>query len=577
MTTTTVTATTAGCPFRIDASGSDIQGEATALRALGPATRILLPGDIPAWSVTEPRLIRHLLSHRDISKDARRHWPAYQTLPEDWPLRIWVDVTNALSAYGQEHHRLRRPLQKAFTTRRVRALAPRIEQITQQLLDELGTDTADEPVDLRARFTWRLPLLVVNALLGVPESMHDDFRDALGNLFATNLTSEEAAAAPVRAYGLIGQLITYKSHHPGDDVTSSLIAAHSDGQISPQELADSLMLLIGAGHETTVSLLGHAVTNLLTHPEQLDLIRSGRATWEQAVEEALRHQAPIASIIMRVAVTDVTDQLSGITFAQGDAIVINYAAAGRDPVLHGDDGDQFDITRGTARDHLSFGHGAHLCLGAELARVEARIALSALFTRYPDLRLTVTPDRLQPLPSFISNGHRALPVHLGTAADNGPKPHGTRGPSPALRRVAGELLRGGSGEGIATRLCLSEHTVRGHIHSLRRLLGCPHRTARPVLTHQLLEGRHVDPPVLDSQAPSLTDAEQALLQALTTHSGTTRIADALGITVKKVRSGIGDLLGKTGAIDACHLVALGHGWGLLGTATRPASAVPTDL
>ncbi|WP_181803678.1 cytochrome P450 family protein [Streptomyces shenzhenensis] len=415
--TTTPTPTT-GCPYRLDGTGADIHGEAAALRALGPAARVLLPGGIPAWSVTDPHLIRRLLTHPDISKDAHQHWPAYinEEIPADWPLRIWVDVRNALSAYGPEHTRLRRPLAAAFSPRRVRALTPQIEMITRTLLDELQTAGPDQTVDLRADFAWRLPLLVVNAVLGVPGDLHDASRDAIGDLFATGLSPERAAQAPVTTYELINRLIARKREQPGDDVTSGLIAAHAEGQLTDRELADSLMLLIGAGHETTVNLLDHASVNLLLHPVQLALATSGQIGWERVVEEALRHQAPIATIILRFPVRDVHDEPTGLTFAHGEAIAINYAAAGRDPGLHGDDADRFDITRATVHDHLAFGHGAHLCLGAELARIEARIALAALFARFPGMRLAVEAEQLRSLPSLISNGHAQVPVVLGPAA-----------------------------------------------------------------------------------------------------------------------------------------------------------------
>lgn len=404
----------ADCPYRLDPAGQDIHGEAAALRALGPAARVLLPGDIPAWSVTDPELIRRLLTHPDISKDAHQHWPAYRNgeIPPDWPLRIWVDVRNALSAYGNEHTRLRRPLAAAFTARRVRALAPRIEEITHQLLDEIATTPAGAVVDLRARLAWRLPLLVVNAMLGVPTNMHDDFRDAIGDLFATDLSPQQATAAQTRVYGLIDTLIDHKHHQPDDDITSSLIQAHAREQLTGKELADSLVLLIGAGHETTVNLLDWSITNLLTHPHQLTLATHGQADWSQVVEEALRHQAPIASILLRFPTQTVTDTPTGLTFTPGEAIVINYAAAGRDPHLH-DNAAQFDLTR-TTHEHLAFGHGTHYCLGAELARLEGRIALHALFTRFPHLRLAVPAQQLTPLPSLITNGHQKLPVLLGT-------------------------------------------------------------------------------------------------------------------------------------------------------------------
>ncbi|MFJ3933758.1 MULTISPECIES: cytochrome P450 [unclassified Streptomyces] len=361
----------AGCPYRLDPTGSDIHGEAAALRERGPATRVLLPGDVPAWSVTDPGLIRRLLTHPDISKDAAQHWPAYTNgqLPADWPLRIWVDVRNALSAYGTEHRRLRRPLAAAFSSRRVRALVPQIEQLVHALLDDLQSSGPDEVVDLRARFAWRLPLLVAGAILGVGQDLHDEFRDAVGQLFATDLAPEEAGAAQARVYELIDRLIEQKKTKPGDDVTSGLISAQQAGSLSDTELRDSLVLLIGAGHETTVNALDHGTANLLVHRDQLARVRDGEVAWDQLTEEVLRHQAPIATIIMRFAVADVVDEITGVTFARGDALVINYAAAGRNPGVHGPDADAFDAGRTTAREHLAFGHGAHFCLGAELARI----------------------------------------------------------------------------------------------------------------------------------------------------------------------------------------------------------------
>ena len=406
------------CPFRLDATGADIHTEAADLRVLGPAARVLLPGlcdEIPVWSVTDPHLIRRLLTNPGISKDAHQHWPAYREgrIPADWDLGVWVHVRNALSAYGAEHVRLRRPLARAFSPRRIRDLTGQIEAITSTLLRDLQSTAPGESVDLRAAFAWRLPLLVANAILGVPTDLHDRFRDAIGQIFLTSHDTGQAAASVKKVYELIGILIDRKRREPGCDITSVLVTSPDD-ELSKQELADSLLLLIGAGHETTVNLLDHAITALATHPEQLAQITSGNRSWDDAVEESLRHQAPIASIPLRFAVHDLHDEHSGLTFTAGDAIVINYAAAGRDRQTYGTNADNFDINR-TQKSHLAFGYGPHLCLGAELARTEARIALRALFTRFPRLTLAVPVSGLDPLPSFVSNGHQDLPVVLRPA------------------------------------------------------------------------------------------------------------------------------------------------------------------
>ncbi|MBN0042925.1 cytochrome P450 [Streptomyces actuosus] len=405
------------CPHRLDGSAADVHGEAGALRALGPAARVELPGGVPAWSVTDPGLVRRLLVHPWISKDAHQHWPAFVNgdLPADWPLRIWVDIRTVQTAHGPDHSRLRHPLVPAFSTRRVRALAPRIEETAATLLDDLAREAALAPdgvVDLRTWFATQLPWRTVTTLVGLPEAMHDAFQGVNDMVFTTDLSPEQASDTEAEAARLLADLIVLKSDQPGDDIATALVDAHREGLLDERELADNIWMVLGAGYGTTANLIDHAVVNLLTHPDQLDLAVSGRVGWDRVVEETLRHQAPVANFMMRFPTEDVYDEPTGLTFERGEALVVNYAAVGRDPAVHGSRAEVFDVTRPTVREHLAFSHGPTYCLGAELARLEGRIALSALFSRFPSLELAVGTDRLAPLPSLIFNGHREIPVRL---------------------------------------------------------------------------------------------------------------------------------------------------------------------
>lgn len=400
-------------PFVIDPAGADRHAEYRALRARGPATRVDVLG-LRAWAVSDPVLLKTLLTSPDVSKNARAHYPAFQQTVRTWPLAVWIEVQSMLTAYGADHRRLRRMVAPAFSARRIARLKPTIEAMVTDLLDDLAAAPASEVVDLRERLAYPLPVNVIGHLMGVPRGRQDTFREIVDRVFDSTLTPAQAQANTARLFKATEELIATKRSDPGDDMTSLLIAARdeeTDGSgFTDDELRDTLILMINAGYETTANVIDQAVFSMLTAPDQLHLVRTGQAGWEDVVEETLRHEPAIKYLPLRFAVTDV-DLPDGRVISAGEPVLAAYAAANRHPAWHGPDADAFDITR-AVKDHLTFGYGVHFCLGAPLARLEVAEALRQLFGRFPDLSLAVPADTLRPVPTLISNGHQELPVRL---------------------------------------------------------------------------------------------------------------------------------------------------------------------
>ncbi len=399
---------------RLDPTGSDHHGEAARMREAGPVIRVILPGEVPVWAVTRHDLLADLLTDSRVSKDWR-NWSAIRRgeISDDWPLIGMVKVTNMVTSDGATHQRLRRPVTKTFTRGRVERMRPDIERIVHGLLDDLPNHAAgDGSVDLRQHYAYPVPMNVICELVGVPESWRPRLRELVDSIFRTDTTPEEVVRTQTDRQRMLKDLVELRTREPGEDLTSALIATREQDaeSFTDEELTDTIWLLLTAGHETTLSLLVNGVRALLTHPDQLEAARKGgEQKWSEVIEEVLRWDAPIGNFMARYPLEDIT--IAGVTIPEGDAIIAPYSGVGRDPEQHGADADRFDIEREQQR-HLAFGGGPHICLGAHLARMEAQVALPALFERYPNLKAAADIDSLVPVPSFFSNSASTFPVHL---------------------------------------------------------------------------------------------------------------------------------------------------------------------
>lgn len=392
--------------IELDPAGADHQGEAARLRAAGPVVRVVLPGGLHAYAPTTHALVADLVRDPAVSKDWR-NWNAVKTgaLTDDNPIVGMIKVTNMVTADGAEHHRLRRPVTRTFTNGRVQELAADVQATVDALLDDLP---AAGPVDLRARLAVPLPLRVICELLGVPEDERPRLRHLVDSIFRTDTAPAEVAAVQADIPRFLADLVAHRTAHPSGDLTSALIA---EDALGPEELAGTLWVLLTAGHETTIGLITNTIRALLTHPDALATARDAdTGTWNAIIEEVLRWDPPIGNFMARYPLADL--ELGGVTIPAGEAIMAPYTAVNRDPAQHGPTAHLFDVARTPRAKHLAFGDGPHVCPGAHLARLEARLAVRSLVARHPGLRLAADPAELPPVPSLFTNSAAALPVHL---------------------------------------------------------------------------------------------------------------------------------------------------------------------
>ncbi|MEV5613935.1 cytochrome P450 [Streptomyces sp. NPDC052225] len=364
------------------------------LRRLGPVHHVRTPGPGPAeelWLIVGHEAARAAFTDPRLVK----------TPP--WGLEASDIGRHLLFADPPEHGRLRSLVTREFTPRRVAALAPRIQKITDELLDDMVPRGS---ADLIAALAFPLPFVVICELLGVPDIDRDRFRRMSTQIVAPT-SGEEESAAFVEITGFLDELIEDKRcAAPADDLLSALIrtTAEDGDRLSPYELRGMAFLLLVAGHETTVNLIGNGVRALLDHPGQLADLRADMSLLDGAVEEMLRYDGPVETATHRFAAEPV--EIDGTVIPAGAPVLVGIGTAGRDPERF-ETPDTFDIRR-DARGHMAFGHGIHYCLGAPLARLEGRIAIRSLLERCPGLALDAPPDSW--LPGMLMRGVRTLPV-----------------------------------------------------------------------------------------------------------------------------------------------------------------------
>jgi cytochrome P450 len=316
-----------------------------------------------------------------------------------------------------DHTRLRRLVSAAFSPRRVEALRPHVQTITDDLLDAIAAQGPDGPVDIVLSFAFPLPFTVICELLGVP---HAD-RARLGRQFTKLLvpTSTEAEFAAAKeasdaVVGMLKDLVSAKQATPGDDLVSALISARDGAErLDTQELLSTIFQLMVAGHDTTASLIGNGLVALFRNPEQLDELRRDPDKIPAAIEELLRYDAPVPHSTFRYAVEPVT--LGGVTIPAGAQVIICLAAANRDSQKY-TGAESLDVDRPTSR-HLAFGYGIHHCLGAPLARMEGVVAFTSLLGRFPQLTLAGSSENLHwdHGDGLVLRGLSELPVIPGPA------------------------------------------------------------------------------------------------------------------------------------------------------------------
>ncbi|MFK0290339.1 cytochrome P450 [Streptomyces sp. NPDC090442] len=385
-----------GCPF-------DPPAEFGTLRAEEPISRISLPDGSWSWLATRYADIRAILGDTRFSSDTTLH---------GYPLS---GMTGGGSTKNRgfirmdppEHTRLRRMVTREFMVKRVEALRPEIQRLTDELCDALER-RAGEPVDLVEALALPVPSLVISLLLGVPYDDHDIFQRLTGKLLSRTIAEGEREAARVELRAYLDELVTAKEKEPGDDILGRLIVEQQQtGEITHDEVAAFAALLLVAGHETTANMIGLSALTLMRSPETAERLRRDPGLIRGAVEELLRFHSIIRNGPRRVATTDI--EIGGQLIRAGEGVVVAVPSGNRDATVF-EAPDRLDIARPNSRHHVAFGYGIHQCLGQALARVELQVVIATLLRRFPTMRPAVPLDEIPFRTDMAIYGCHSLPV-----------------------------------------------------------------------------------------------------------------------------------------------------------------------
>lgn len=378
------------------------------MREIEPVYRVFGPrtGN-PIWFITGYEEAVSALKNQAFGKDLWTGlkpdvYSRYGSPPDPQDMYAVVN-RHLLNVDPPDHTRLRGLVHKAFTPRMVENLKPRIEQIAEDLLDKMQDSSEG---DLISDYAFPIPITVIAEMLGVPVEDRDRFREWTQALVFEG-DADRSDTAVMEFVGYMNAMIDERQAGKKDDILSALVHAEDDGEtLDRLELLSMIFLLLVAGHETTVNLIGNGMLALLQHPDQHQKLKDDPGLIRPAVEEMLRYNGPVETSTNRFAFEDV--EIGGRTIRTGDVVLVSLVGANRDPAEF-DNPDKFDITREPNR-HIAFGGGIHYCVGAPLARMEGTIAVNALLKRLPNLQLNADAASLEWNSSILLHGMKAMPV-----------------------------------------------------------------------------------------------------------------------------------------------------------------------